>query len=49
MAEPENKPDAPPPTPPGPSSKADLAALGVGCLVFVLFFVAIALVGMMRE
>lgn len=30
-------------------SKGDMVALGIGCLVFVLFFIAIVLVGMTRE
>lgn len=31
------------------SSKGDLAALGIGCLVFVLFFIAVVMVGATRE
>jgi len=27
----------------------DLAAIGIGCLIFVIFFVAIVIVGMTRE
>lgn len=29
--------------------KADALALGIGCLVFIIFFIAIVLVGSMRE
>ena len=50
MAEPQQddeKKDAPKPD--DAPSKGDIAALGIGCLVFVLFFIAIVLVGMTRE
>jgi hypothetical protein len=30
-------------------SKGDIAAIGIGCLVFVLFFIAIVMVGATRE
>jgi hypothetical protein len=30
-------------------SKGDIAALGIGCLVFLLFFVAIVMVGASRD
>lgn len=45
MSEPEtpNTPPAPPDKPPG---KGDVIALGIGCLVFLIMFVAIVLVGM---
>lgn len=55
MSEPQDDPasrqqDAPEPgTPNEASNAADFLALGIGCLVFVIFFVAIVLVGVMRE
>ena len=39
--EPKRPDDAP--------STGDIAAIGIGCLVFVIFFVAIVIVGMMRD
>ncbi|MDB4986055.1 MAG: hypothetical protein JWN04_1233 [Myxococcaceae bacterium] len=51
MAEPEAPHDAPEPSKPpvkGPG-KGDLAAFGIGCLVFIIFFAAIITVGVMRE
>ena len=32
-----------------PSSRNDMLALGIGCLVFVIMLVAVIMVGMMRE
>jgi hypothetical protein len=42
--EPGHEPPAEP-----PSDKADLIALGIGCLVFVIMFVAIVIVAATRE
>jgi len=50
MGEPESSPEKPPEKPAEDApSKGDLAALGIGCLVFVIFFIAIVIVGAMRE
>ena len=51
---PENKPPVPGDEPPAApkevqSNKGDFLALGIGCLVLVIFFVAIVLVGLTRE
>ncbi len=35
--------------PPDAPSKGDYFALGIGCLVVIIFFVAIVVVGMTRE
>jgi hypothetical protein len=54
MSESDREPsDAPPPTPLTPKKakdpgKGDIVALGIGCLVFVIFFVAIVVVAAMR-
>jgi hypothetical protein len=45
---PVTTPDAPHKPDEGPG-KADVLALGIGCLVVVLFFVGIVIAGMMRE
>lgn len=45
MTDPEKSPaDSPPPN--KPSGGKDALALGIGCAVFVIMFVAIVLVGM---
>jgi len=50
---PENKPPVSADEPAAPkevqSNKGDFLALGIGCLVLVIFFVAIVLVGLTRE
>lgn len=38
-----------PPKPDDAPSVGDFAAIGVGCLVVVIFFIAIVMVGMTRE
>ncbi|MDB4974076.1 MAG: hypothetical protein JWN48_2417 [Myxococcaceae bacterium] len=50
MAEPEAPRDEPAASKPdkGPG-KGDIAAFGIGCLVFIIFIGAIVLVGFMRE
>lgn len=45
MTEPEKLPEKPV-TPDKPPGKGDMVALGVGCAVFLIMFVAIVLVGM---
>lgn len=45
MTEPEQPPAASPPPQP-PSGKKDALALGIGCAVFLIMFIAIVLVGM---
>lgn len=46
-------PDSPPPSPEtkrdDSPSKGDIAALGIGCLVVLIFLVAIIFVGVSRE
>jgi hypothetical protein len=54
MTEPtDERPSGPAPKPEPPaeptSDKADLVALGIGCLVFVIMFVAIVIVAVMRD
>ena len=52
MAEADEKQSDEPKKPKPPDdapSKGDIAAIGIGCLVFVLFFIAIVMVGATRE
>lgn len=44
MADPEDDSDKD-----APSTREDALALGIGCLVFVIMFVAVIMVGMTRE
>jgi hypothetical protein len=37
------------PRPDDAPSKGDIAALGIGCLVLVIFFIALVIVAMSRE
>jgi hypothetical protein len=46
--EPAKNPSGNKPDDSGPG-KADVIALGVGCLIVIIFFVAIGLVGLTRE
>jgi hypothetical protein len=50
---PDERPSGPVPKPEPPaepsSDKADMVALGIGCLVFVIMFVAIVIVAVMRD
>jgi hypothetical protein len=50
---PAERPSEPPPRPEPPaeptSDKADLIAVGIGCLVFVIMFIAIVIVAATRE
>ena len=49
MPEPEADPTPSPDAPQKGPGKREVYALGIGCLVFVIFLVAIVIVGMMRE
>lgn len=54
MSEPREDSGAEPPKPEekradDAPSKGDLAAIGIGCLVLVIFFIAIVIVGATRE
>jgi hypothetical protein len=44
----QDTPPADPPKPKGPGY-GDVAALGIGCLIFLIFFVAIVIAGYTRE
>lgn len=46
---PESKPPEPEPKPDDAPNKGDVIALGIGCVVVLIFLVAIILVGVSRE